>query len=160
MDPSSTSGYLYPSVGLLTMGIEPESDTISSFKGRHDAVVLAVANHQCDAGFTLDRIVDSQLIEEGRLQPGQITTVWKSPEPVPGPPIVIANHLSPELRQQLTTALRHNAKADYLRANGFCQGECAIADGAAYSYQPADDAHYNRIREICRMIQNKSCTGE
>lgn len=156
VDPSSTSGYLYPRAGLLAMGIEPESDTMPSFKGRHDAVVLAVANRQCDAGFALDRVVDQELIEEGQLQPGQITTIWKS-ETIPGPPIVIANHLAPELREQLTTALQDKAKADYLRANGFCQGECAIADGAAYGYQPANDAYYNGVREICRIVQAESC---
>ncbi len=157
VDSSSTAGYLYPSAGLLAMGIEPERDTIQIFEGRHDASVLAVANRQCDAGFALDRMVDRQMIEQGRLQPDQITTVWKS-ETIPGPPIVIANHLAPELRQQLTMALQDKANADYLRANGFCQGECAIADGAAYGYQAADDAYYNGVREICMMIQSEPCT--
>lgn len=156
VDRGSTSGYLYPSAALLAMGIDPEHDTIPSFKGRHDAVVLAVANQQCDAGFALDRVVDKQLIDEGRLQRGKITKVWS--DEVPGPPIVIANHLNPELRQQLTRALQENAWAEYLRANGFCQGECAIADGIAYGYEPIDDAYYNQVREICRMIQNNSCT--
>jgi phosphonate transport system substrate-binding protein len=99
VDRGSTSGYLYPSVQLRALGIEPESGTIPIFTDRHDAVVLAVANHKCDAGFALDRMVDRHLIEQGQLQPGQITTVWKS-ETIPGPPIVIANHLTPELRQQ------------------------------------------------------------
>jgi len=157
VDRNSTSGYLYPSAGLLAMGIEPEGDTVPIFAGRHDASVLAVANRQCDAGFALDTVVDRQLIEQDQLQPGQITTVWKS-ETIPGPPIVIANHLAPMLRQQLTTALQQRANADYLRANGFCQGECAIADGVAYGYQPADDADYDSVREICRKIQNESCT--
>ncbi len=157
VDPNSTSGYLYPSAALLAMGIEPESDTIPIFAGRHDASVLAVANRQCDAGFALDRMVDLHLIEQGQLQPGQITIVWES-ETIPGPPIVIANHLAPKLRQQLTTALQDRANADYLRANGFCQGECAVADGFAYGYQPATDADYNGVREICRMFQSRSCT--
>jgi phosphonate transport system substrate-binding protein len=157
VDRRSTAGYLYPSASLLAIGIEPEKDTIPIFAGRHDALVLAVANRQCDAGFALDRVVDRQLIEQGQLQPGQITTVWKS-ETIPGPPIVIANHLSPKLRQQLTTALQSKANADYLRANGFCQGKCAIADGDAYGYQSADDADYNSVRELCKRTQNKFCT--
>lgn len=158
VDRSSTSGYLYPSAALLDIGIDPEKDTVPSFKGHHDAVVLAVANQQCDAGFAIDRLIDHPLTEDRRLQADQITTVWKS-ETVLGPSLVIANHLAPELRQRLTTALQHNANAEYLRANGFCQGECAIADGVAYGYQQIDDAYYNGIREICRRIQNESCTG-
>lgn len=159
VDPSSASGYLYPKEALLKVGIDPETDTVQSFSGRHDAVVLAVANGQCDAGFALDRIVDQRLIEEGRLQPGQITKVWTTPETVPGPPIVIADHLAAQLRQQLTKALQQQARADYLREHGFCQGECAIADGVAYGYKRIDDAYYNGIREICRRIRDNSCTG-
>ncbi|MGH3897738.1 MAG: PhnD/SsuA/transferrin family substrate-binding protein, partial [Pseudonocardiaceae bacterium] len=90
------------------------------------------------------------------LQPGQITTVWRS-ETIPGPPLAIANHLDPELRQQLTTALQDKTNADYLRANGFCQGECAIADGFSYGYQPATDADYDSVREVCRATQSPSC---
>jgi phosphonate transport system substrate-binding protein len=157
VDPNSTSGYLYPSAGLLSVGIEPEKDTTPIFAGRHDASVLAVANRQCDAGFALDRMVDQQLIEQGLLQSGQITTVWKS-ETIPGPPLVIADHLNPEMRQQLTTILQNNANADYLREKGFCQGECTIADGFAYGYQPATDADYDSVRKLCRTIESKSCT--
>ncbi|MGH3754341.1 MAG: phosphate/phosphite/phosphonate ABC transporter substrate-binding protein [Pseudonocardiaceae bacterium] len=156
VDRNSTSGYLYPSAGLLAVGIEPEKDTTPFFAGRHDTSVLAVANRQCDAGFALDRMVDRQLIEQGLLQPSQITPVWKS-EKIPGPPLVIADHLDSGLHKQLTTILQEKANADYLRANGFCQGECKIADGFAYGYQPATDADYDSVREVCRVTQNKSC---
>lgn len=157
VDPDSISGYLYPSAGLLTVGIELEKDTTPFFAGRHDASVLAVANRQCDAGFALDRMVDWQLIERGQLQPDQIRTVWKS-EKIPGPLLAIADHLDAELRRQLTTILQDKANADYLRANGFCQGECTIVDGFSYGYQPATDADYDSVRELCRKIQIKSCT--
>lgn len=156
VDHNSASGYLYPSAGLLDMGINPNKDIIPIFAGRHDASVLAVANHQCDAGFAFDTVVDQQLIEENRLQPGQVTTVWKS-DTIPGPPLVIADYLSPKLRQQLTTALQNKANADYLRANGFCQGRCVVADGDAYGYQPANDSDYHDLGEICREVQNNSC---
>jgi phosphonate transport system substrate-binding protein len=157
VDRNSTSGYLYPSAGLLDMGIDPVKDIMPIFAGRHDASVLAVANHQCDAGFAFDTVVDQQLIDQGRLQPGQVITVWKS-DTIPGPPLVIASYLSPKLRQQLTTALQNKANADYLRANGFCQGKCAVADGVSYGYQPANDADYHGLSEICRKVQNKSCS--
>jgi phosphonate transport system substrate-binding protein len=122
VDRKSTSGYFYPRVALRALGIEPETDTIQIFEGQHDAVVLAVANHQCDAGFALERVVDRELIAEGRLQPGQITTVWKS-DAIPGPPLVISDRLPSALRQRLTAALQGKANADYLRANGYCQGK-------------------------------------
>jgi len=156
VDRDSTSGYLYPSAGLLALGINPDKDITPIFVGRHDASVLAVAHHQCDAGFAYDTVVDRQLIDEGQLQPGEVTTVWKSGT-VPGPPLVIANYLSTKLRQQLTTALQNKANADYLRANGFCQGKCAVADGDSYGYQSANDADYQSLSEICRKVHNNLC---
>jgi phosphonate transport system substrate-binding protein len=156
VDHNSTSGYLYPSAGLLDIGIDPSKDIIPIFAGHHDASVLAVANHQCDAGFVFDTGVD-QLIKQGQLQPGQVTPVWKSGT-IPSPTLVIANYLSPTLRQQLITALQKKANADYLRANGFCQGECKVAERASYGYQPGNDADYNGLSDICRKVQKAPCT--
>lgn len=153
-DRYSTSGYLYPSAGLLDVGIQPEHDITPVFAGGHDASVLAVASRQCDAGFAFDSLVERQLIEQHQIQPGKIVTVWKS-EPIPGGPIVIANGLTPQLRQQLTTALQQHANADYMRAHGFCQGECAIADRDTYGYVAVEDSFYDRVREVCRINQLK-----
>lgn len=156
VDRNSTSGYLYPSAALLDAGIDPKKDIIPIFAAGDDASVLAVANHRCDAGFAYDTVVDQQLIDQGRLQPGQITTVWKSTT-IPGPPLVIANHLSAKLRQQLAAALQNKANADYLRANGFCQDKCAISEGTSYGYQPANDADYRILNDICRKVQGSPC---
>ncbi|MGH3856783.1 MAG: phosphate/phosphite/phosphonate ABC transporter substrate-binding protein [Pseudonocardiaceae bacterium] len=154
-DRYSTSGYLYPSVGLLDVGIQPERDITPIFAGGHDASVLAVANHQCDAGFAFDGLGEKQLIEQHQIQPSKIVTVWKS-EPIPNGPIVIANGLAPQLRQRLTTALQQHANADYLRAHGFCQGECAIGDQYTYGFVAVDDSFYDKVRELCRINQLKS----
>lgn len=159
VDRNSTSGYLYPSAGLRAVGIDPNKDIIPIFTGRHEASVIAVANHQCDAGFSYDTVVDQQLIDQGQLRPGQVTTVWKS-DMIPGPPLAIANHLSPRLRQQLTTALQTKANADYLRANGFCQGKCSVSDGVSYGYKAASDADYYDLSVICRKIQNDQSCAE
>ena len=42
VDPNSTSGYLFPAVQLMDMGIDPERDINGLFVGGHDAAVLAV----------------------------------------------------------------------------------------------------------------------
>ncbi len=153
-DRHSASGHLYPAAALLAAGVDPERDIMSTFTGSHDASVLAVASRQCDVGFAFDKF-DRKLIEQRQIQPGQIVTVWKS-EPIPGGAMVIANNLAPQLRQQLTTAIQQHANADYLRAHGFCQGECAIADRNTYGYAVAEDAFYDSVREVCRITQLKS----
>jgi phosphonate transport system substrate-binding protein len=153
-DRYSTSGYLYPAAALLAEGIDPVRDITSIFAGGHDATVVNVANGLCDAGFAFDRIVDRQLIEQRQLQPGKIVIVWKS-EPIPNGVMVIANDLTPQLRHQLTTAIQQHANADYLRAHGFCQRECAISDRDTYGYVAVDDSFYDRVREVCRIEQLK-----
>lgn len=154
-DRYSTTGYLYPSAALLDVGIQPEHDITPIFVGSHDASVLAVASRQCDAGFAFDDLVERQLIEQRQIQPGKIVTVWES-ELIPDGPIVIANSLNPQLRQQLTTALQQHANADYLRAHGYCQGLCAIADRDTYGYVAVEDSFYDGVRELCTITQLKS----
>lgn len=42
VDPNSTSGYLFPAVQLMEMGMDPEQDVDGIFVGGHDAAALAV----------------------------------------------------------------------------------------------------------------------
>jgi phosphonate transport system substrate-binding protein len=49
-DPNSTSGFLFPAVQLLDMGIDPEREVNGLFVGAHDAAVLAVYNEDTRFG--------------------------------------------------------------------------------------------------------------
>ena len=42
VDPNSTSGFLFPAIQLMDMGIDPEKDINGLFVGGHDAAALAV----------------------------------------------------------------------------------------------------------------------
>ncbi|MEV0700769.1 phosphate/phosphite/phosphonate ABC transporter substrate-binding protein [Saccharopolyspora sp. NPDC050389] len=156
VDPTSTSGYLYPKAGLLQAGINPDTDVQPIFAGGHDASAIAVAKGDCDAGFAYDSMVDRQLIQKGQLQPGQLTAVWKSVV-IPGDPVAISDDLDPALKEKITAALRDKANSDYLSANGFCTGECKIGDVDGYGFAPVDDAFYNGIREVCDVTKDKQC---
>lgn len=157
VDPNSTSGYLYPSAGLLENGIDPRTGVRPVFAGGHDASALAVANGQCEAGFAFDTIVDKTLIDSGQLQPGQLSTIWRSPT-IPGAPVAMAEDLPQEVRDRIRSAFATKVNADYLRANGFCQGECPIGDDDAVAYVPVDDAFYNGVRDVCALTRDPSCT--
>jgi hypothetical protein len=43
VDPNSTSGYLYPTAGLIEAGVDPVNGLTRTFAGGHDASALAVA---------------------------------------------------------------------------------------------------------------------
>lgn len=157
VDPNSTSGYLYPTAGLLAAGVDPRTEVTPVFAGGHDASALAVASGQCDAGFAFDTIVETTLIESGQLQPGQLSTIWRSPT-IPGAPIAMSDDLPPDVRTTITNAFANKVNVDYLRANGFCEGECPIGDEDAVAYIPVDDAFYDGVREVCQVTRDPACT--
>lgn len=160
VDPNSTSGYLYPTAGLISAGVDPVNGLTPTFAGGHDASALAVASGQCDAGFAYDNIVDVSLIESGQLQSGQLMTVWKS-ETIAGSPVALAGDLDPTLRQKIADAFTQKANVDYLAANGFCPsvGECTVGEEGGWGYTPVDDALYDGIRKVCEVTKAESCTS-
>jgi phosphonate transport system substrate-binding protein len=159
VEPNSTSGYLYPTAGLIEAGIDPESGITPVFAGSHDASVLEVAAGRCDAGFAFDSMVDTQLIETGALEAGAVTKVWES-DVIPGSPVAISNSLSPELRETLAAAFADHANTDHLLANGYCEGACPVGDEDSWGYTAVDDAFYDAIREVCETTQNENCTEQ
>jgi phosphonate transport system substrate-binding protein len=160
VDPNSTSGYLYPSAGLIQAGVDPAAGITPVFAGGHDASALAVASGQCDAGFAYDQIVDRQLIESGQLQPGQLRVVWRS-ETIAGSPITVASGVDPQRRQLIADAFAQKANVDYLAANGFCAAtaDCEVGEEAGWGYAPVDDALYNGVRRVCEVTKAESCTS-
>jgi phosphonate transport system substrate-binding protein len=156
VDPTSTSGYLYPSAALLRDGIDPATGVQPIFTGSHDASALEVAAGRCDAGFAQDSIVETMSTRSGQLKPGELTTVWKS-DIIPGAPIAISDSLSPQLQAKLTEAVQTKANADYLKSNGYCSGACKVGEG--WGYASADNAFYDSIRQVCEATKNTSCTS-
>lgn len=160
VDPNSTSGYLYPTAGLLEAGVNPETGIKPIFAGGHDASVLAVASGQCDAGFAENSMVDTTLIESGQLKPGQVRVVWKS-DTIAGSPVAVSSRISPELRQKIADTFVQKANVDNLAANGVCSSatDCKIGEDNNWGYAPVDDSFYNGIRHVCDVTKAKSCTS-
>lgn len=156
VDPASTSGFLYPSAGLLAAGVDPKKGVTPVFAGGHDASVLEVKAGRCDAGFAFDNMVDRQLIEKGQLKAGDITTIWKS-DPIPSSPMAILDTLSTDLKDKITKAIHDRANSDYLVANQFCTGECTIGDEDKFGYIKVNDAFYDPIRKICEITKTEKC---
>ena len=159
VDPGSTSGFLYPSAGLLAVGIDPQKGVQGVFAGGHDASAISVANGDCEAGFAFDTMVDKQLIEKKELRPGQLKVVWKS-EVIAGSPVAVRSSLPESFRTALGNTLVEKANAPAATAAGMCPGgECKFSDEGNWGYAAVDDAYYNGVRQVCRLTKSAKCEG-
>ncbi|MXW57811.1 MAG: phosphate/phosphite/phosphonate ABC transporter substrate-binding protein [Acidimicrobiia bacterium] len=147
VDPGSTSGYLFPSEGLLSVGLDPSegsNDINSIFAGGHDSSILSVASGDCDAGFAADVFLKSQPDDAGpgRLQDtgdidgildrvdgsdvnpesAELAIIWKT-EYIAGAPFALNLDTIPaDMIEEITTVLTEKANVTYALANGYCEG--------------------------------------
>lgn len=143
VDPSSTSGYLYPTKMLTDAGVDPEQDLAESvFAGGHDASALAVANGDVDAGAVWDGQLES-MIEAGAIQEDEVRIVAES-EPIPKDPIAVSDELPEEAKKEIQRVfLEAGKKLD--------EGELG-AEGAI-GYQKASDEDYDQIRRLADELE-------
>jgi phosphonate transport system substrate-binding protein len=160
VDPTSTSGFLFPSAGLLEEGIDPETGVEPVFAGGHDASALSVANGTCDAGFAFDAIVDSVLIESGQLAAGDLETVWKS-DVIPSSPYVVSTQLPADLQETIRSIFIEDLNRPALVELGVCasEEECAMPEETEYGFVPVEDSLYDGIRAVCEVTKSDSCVA-
>ncbi len=180
VDPGSTSGFLFPSEGLLAAGLDPSetsTDINPTFAGGHDASAIAVANGDCDAGFAYDSMVTAQLIESGDIA-GVIDSVedenvgdidnpsleiiWKS-QTISGAPMAISNSLPASFVEAFTEVITTKVNLDWALENGYCSGtaeenDCSFADEEdTWGFVAKDDSFYDGIRQVCEITGASKC---
>jgi phosphonate transport system substrate-binding protein len=103
-DPTSTSGWVIPSIAMQAAGLNPETDLASIVDtGGHDGVVLAVYNGDCDAGSSF---VDARSnIEEEYPDVMDVVVVIEESAPIPNDNISFAPAVSQETRDAVVGAL-------------------------------------------------------
>lgn len=140
VDPSSTSGHLFPKAGLIKEGIDPDKFFGRTlFTGSHDANALAVTNKRVDAATIADRILDAA-VQKNLVKREDLQIVWES-GPIPESPTVWRKNLSPELKAKLKTAflnVRDISWADQGKLNRFVE---------------TNDAAYDIIRETAKVLK-------
>lgn len=138
-DPTSTSGWVIPSITMQAEGLDPEADLASiTDVGGHDAVVIAVYNGDCDAGATF---VDARTnVEEDFPDVMDKVVVIAESAPIPNDTISFVPDLPAEVRDALVGALLDLASTD----------EGLEILGAVYSWdgmQEVDDTFYDGFRQ-------------
>jgi phosphonate transport system substrate-binding protein len=139
VDPSSTSGHLFPKAGLLKAGFDPDKDFGRViFSGSHDANAVAVENGKVDAVAIADRILDAA-IKKGLAKREDLQVVWQS-DPIPESPTVWRKDLDPELKKRIQAAflqVKDVPWSDQGELNGF---------------HPTNDAAYDVIRDTAKTL--------
>lgn len=148
VDPSSTSGYLFPSYNLLEAGIDPETDITPVFAGKHDVSVQKVGEGvECEVGFAEDSEVEKsdavKVIDETM---------------VPGAPLVYSSTLPDDVAQELIDGLSQITIDDIIAA-GIEGADTDAFRSVFYATKPVDDAYYDLIRDICKETEAEQCQG-
>lgn len=148
VDPSSTSGYLFPSYNLLQEGIDPEKDVTPVFAGKHDVSVQKVGEGvECEAGFA----EDSEVEKSDKVRVIDETMV-------PGAPLVYSNTLPADVQKQLVGILGE-VTIDDIIASGVDSADTDGFRSVFYATKPVDDAYYDLIRDICAETNATQCQG-
>ncbi|WP_415721496.1 phosphonate ABC transporter substrate-binding protein [Photobacterium ganghwense] len=137
VSPTSTSGYLFPSVALKKANIEPREYFANVvYTGAHDANILAVKNGRVDAATVADRILNAA-VEKGIIGKNDYKVIWRS-EAIPESPMVWRKALPEQDKQKIKQA--------FLSIESVQFGDQGIVN----RYVETNDAAYNPVREAAK----------
>lgn len=155
-DPASTSGYLYPSYGLLSVGINPTTGVTPVFAGSDTTAPLDVAKGTCQVGFSNN--LDLPLIfTQNHIPQSDIKIVWTSTA-IPGSPVAASDSLPASLRSALENVLVNDANSAYYVAHGYCASIAACNNiTGQYGFAAPSVANYSVIAQICQLTKSPSC---
>jgi phosphonate transport system substrate-binding protein len=139
VDPSSTSGHLFPKAALIKAGYNP--DTYFSrviFSGGHDASAIAVQNGKVDAAAIADALIDIAY-SRGMLKRDEVSVIWTS-EPIPGAPVVYRRDLPEDQKAKVREA--------FAQVRDMPWGPKIIIK----RWAPTNDAAYDVIRETAKLL--------
>jgi phosphonate transport system substrate-binding protein len=155
-DPSSTSGYLYPSYGLLKAGINPTTGVTPVFAGTDSTTALDVAKGGCQVGFT-NNFNLPEVFSENHVPKSALKIVWTSPE-IPGNPVAVDTSLPASFRSALENVLVNDANSNYMAAHGYCKSvaDCTNITGG-WGFGPPSDANFSVVLKICQLTKAPAC---
>jgi phosphonate transport system substrate-binding protein len=155
-DPASTSGYLYPSYGLLQAGISPTTGVTPVFAGSDSTAPLDVAKGSCQVGFT-NNLSLPLIYTQNHIPQSDIKIVWKSVE-IPGSPIAASDSLPASLRSAMVSLLVKDANSPYYVSQGYCSSvsQCNTAT-TQWGFANPSVANYSSIANICKLTNSPSC---
>lgn len=143
VDPTSTSGFIFPGVQLLDAGIDPQDGVEANFAGSHDAAVISVYNGDAEVGLSFDDARDI-IAEEFPDVGKKVISFAYSPE-IPNDGWAVAAELPDDLKQEIADAL-----LDYASTEEGAKVLLEIYEVDALV--PADLAAFEVVREAAQKL--------
>lgn len=139
VDPSSTSGHLFPKAGLIKAGLDPDrmfSRVI--FSGGHDASAIAVQNGKVDAAAIADALLEVAY-QRGLAKREDVAVVWTS-APIPGAPFAYRRDLPEDLKAKLRAAFAQMRDMPWGPSNTIKR------------WEPTSDGAYDVVRDTAKLL--------
>jgi phosphonate transport system substrate-binding protein len=155
-DPASTSGYLYPSYGLLTDKISPTTGVTPVFAGSDSTTAIDAAQGSCQIGFT-NSISLPLVYTQNHVSKSSLKVIWTSQE-IPASPVAASDSLPASFRAALENVLVNDANSPYMAAHGYCSSaaQCTTIT-SQWGYAKPSLANYAPIAQICKVTKSSSC---
>lgn len=150
-DPASTSGYLYPRVGLQSMGINPDTDFKKVvFAGNHPASVMAIESGKVDAG-AFEEAFLTRLIAMHKIAPGDVRILWRS-DLIPNSCTTVRKDLPEKLKQEIQAALLALPQKDPVLWANYMQTLHTQWSGTVNV--AVTDANYDSLRKYAAQVKD------
>jgi len=149
VDPSSTSGFIYPKEMLRERGVQTREEM---FANGHNQVVLKVYQGEVDAGAVFysptDTVTGEILDARCKIAPQHpdvydVVKILALTREIPNDPVVVRKGLPTELREPIIKALLEFQKTEQGRAS-------LMMIASVEGFVPTQDADYSEVRTLVR----------
>lgn len=143
VDPSSTSGYLFPGAHLIKEGLDIEKDIEYVYGGGHDKALQLLLNGDIDVATTF---VDARdRYKEDFPDAMEKTKILGYTDYIPNISVTIRGDMDDELREKIKNALLNLAKSE--------EGLELLKElFNMYGFEEATDADYDIIRDTAEFM--------
>jgi phosphonate transport system substrate-binding protein len=151
-EPNSSSGYLFPLVGLRKAGIEPDKHFGKVvFSGGHEQSIIGVLDKSYDGAVTWTDDVNKHsrgglhmMLERKLLKKEDIRIIWTS-DLIPNPVIAVRTDLPPDMKADLKAMFLSLHKDDPAVFK-------EVARGESQGYKPIPHAAYQIAIDLRRQL--------
>jgi phosphonate transport system substrate-binding protein len=154
-EPNSSSGYLFPLVGLRKAGIEPDKHFGKVvFSGGHEQSIIGVLDKSYDGAVTWTDDVNKHsrgglhmMLERKLLKKEDIRIIWQS-ELIPNPVIAIRSDLPKDMKEEIKQLFLNLNKDD---PKVFKE----VARGESQGYKVVDHAKYQIAVDLRKQLASE-----